>query len=239
MHLEPFVIDDIYSALTEREEVQFLLNELGYGPRTTRDFKIDGLTDSEIKKLILESKKVTIQQIRELLEKAKISLDQCVKCGRYVSKKKGINLWPYGEHETVIKKGKIYCRRCWNRDHPPSHCFIATAAYGTPMAKEIEILRDFRDKKLESTQLGRQMVLLYYRTSPPIAEIISHSERMRAAVRYTLNPIIDALKRKNSRNLPFQDASNNVRRKKSRGFKTHWMNVYYQIRQESEKNKRV
>jgi len=77
-----------------------------------------------------------------------------------------------------------------------SSCFIATAAYGTPMAKEINVLRDFRDKKLESTPLGRQIVLLYYRTSPPVAETISRNEGMRAAVRCMLYPIIGVLQRK-------------------------------------------
>lgn len=75
-------------------------------------------------------------------------------------------------------------------------CFIATAAYGTPMAQEINVLRLFRDRVLEPANLGRQLVLLYYRTSPPIAEIISQNEMMKAVIRFALNPIIWALKRR-------------------------------------------
>jgi uncharacterized Zn finger protein (UPF0148 family) len=199
MHFKPPVIDEIYSTFTDREDVQFVLHRLGYHPKKTEDLRSLGLTDNEISQLIIESKKVTVEQIQELLNKAGASLAQCIQCGRHVSKLSGlIDEYVFGKHKAVVKKGKVYCSNCWREAHPTKLCYIATAAYGTPMAKELKILRDFRDKKLISTHLGRQMVLLYYRTSPPIARIISQSEKMKAVVRYALNPIIYRLKRKSS-----------------------------------------
>jgi hypothetical protein len=62
-------------------------------------------------------------------------------------------------------------------------CFIATAAYGTDTAKEIDILREFRDTILLPNSLGTKFVSLYYRTSPPIANFISQHEVLRTAVR--------------------------------------------------------
>ncbi len=62
-------------------------------------------------------------------------------------------------------------------------CFIATAAYGTPTAGEIDVLREFRDLVLLESAAGSRFVALYYRLSPPAAEFISRSDFLRALVR--------------------------------------------------------
>ena len=62
-------------------------------------------------------------------------------------------------------------------------CFIATAAFGTPHAEEIDELREFRDNILLSNTLGEMFVDAYYRFSPPIAEWISESERRKKTTR--------------------------------------------------------
>jgi len=73
-------------------------------------------------------------------------------------------------------------------------CFIATAAYGTDTAKEIDILREFRDKVLLPNSLGARFVSLYYRTSPPIAKFISQHELVRTVVRvWFVDPIVKTL----------------------------------------------
>lgn len=74
-------------------------------------------------------------------------------------------------------------------------CFIATAAYGTPMAEEIDMLREFRDEVLLSNSLGAKFVSFYYKTSPPIADFISQHEVLRTIVREGfVNPIVALLK---------------------------------------------
>ncbi|MCL6578538.1 MAG: hypothetical protein K6T73_04015 [Candidatus Bathyarchaeota archaeon] len=104
---------------------------------------------------------------------------KCVKCGKYVC-----------SQCAKLKGDRVYCAQC-----APS-CFIATAAYGTPMAPEINILRKFRDKELESNDIGRCLVTLYYTLSPPIARVISRSKNMRAWIRLNLKPIVLAFKLK-------------------------------------------
>jgi hypothetical protein len=70
-------------------------------------------------------------------------------------------------------------------------CFIATAAYGTPTAEQIDVLRDFRDVVLLKSTTGSQFVALYYRLSPPIADYIARSELLRTFVRELLiDPIV-------------------------------------------------
>jgi outer membrane protein assembly factor BamB len=69
-------------------------------------------------------------------------------------------------------------------------CFIATAAYGTPMAEEIEILRGFRDEYLLTNPLGQALVDLYYRASPPMAEFITEHPSLKPIVRAGLVPAV-------------------------------------------------
>ena len=73
-------------------------------------------------------------------------------------------------------------------------CFIATAAYGTDTAREIDILREFRDAVLLPNSLGAKFVSFYYKTSPPIANFISQHEVLRTVVRAGfVDPIVKIL----------------------------------------------
>jgi hypothetical protein len=69
-------------------------------------------------------------------------------------------------------------------------CFIATAAWGTPLAREIDALRTVRDRHLLTNPLGQLAVASYYALSPPIARAISGDERLRAGARALLGPVV-------------------------------------------------
>ncbi len=96
---------------------------------------------------------------------------------------------------------KYVCPECgryyyYDMEKKRQGCFIATAAYGTPFSKEINVLRRFRDSYLVHKEWGQEIVNAYYTISPPIANIIEKSDNLRKIVRTCLKPIIELFKEK-------------------------------------------
>jgi hypothetical protein len=69
-------------------------------------------------------------------------------------------------------------------------CFIATAAYGSELAPEVQFLQGIRDKVLRQTRWGReffdQLWQRYYRISPPIAEAMYRDPNLRKVVGWSI-----------------------------------------------------
>lgn len=90
----------------------------------------------------------------------------------------------YGSPDTPVS-GEIRVVSSAGNDASASkkNCFIATAAYGSPMAPEVEQLRRFRDAVLLTHPLGDRFVQWYYKTSPRWARWIEPRPRVRKLFR--------------------------------------------------------
>ncbi len=73
-------------------------------------------------------------------------------------------------------------------------CFVATAAYGSPFEAKVGLLRDFRDRILLKSSLGRKFVDLYYTHGPALAHTVAQSEWLRVLVRILLLPLVGVAK---------------------------------------------
>ena len=76
-------------------------------------------------------------------------------------------------------------------------CLIATAAYGSEMAPQIQHLREIRDQKVLSTPAGRSFMeafnQIYYTFSPAVADMERESPLFRGLVYVTIQPMLASL----------------------------------------------
>jgi hypothetical protein len=72
-------------------------------------------------------------------------------------------------------------------------CFIATAAFGTSLAKEIDSLRNWRDR-FSKHNLGKFFVNIYYVTGRPLAFLVSKNAVVKYTVRIFIRVVLKVLK---------------------------------------------
>ena len=77
------------------------------------------------------------------------------------------------------------------------NCVIATASYGSPMAKEVQMLREIRDNQLLQTQSGSAFMggfnTVYYSFAPTIAKWEQENPAFKEIVKTTITPLIASL----------------------------------------------
>lgn len=76
-------------------------------------------------------------------------------------------------------------------------CLIATAAYGSEMAPQIQHLREIRDQKVLTTPAGRSFMetfnQIYYTFSPTVADMERESPLFRGMVYVMIQPMLASL----------------------------------------------
>ena len=76
-------------------------------------------------------------------------------------------------------------------------CLIATAAYGSEMAPQVQLLREIRDNQLMNTESGSAFMSgfneLYYTFSPTIADMERENPMFKEIVKAGLTPMLSTL----------------------------------------------
>lgn len=76
-------------------------------------------------------------------------------------------------------------------------CLIATAAHGTEMSPQVQLLREVRDSKVSSTQSGAAFMTMfnqfYYSFSPTISDMERQNPLLKEAVKVTITPMLSTL----------------------------------------------
>lgn len=70
------------------------------------------------------------------------------------------------------------------------YCFVATAAYGSPIHPHVALLRNFRDSWLLTNDPGRAFVRFYYSNGPHWAYFVERSNPLRVVVQVLLVPLL-------------------------------------------------
>ncbi|MEO9363388.1 MAG: furin-like repeat-containing protein, partial [Nitrososphaera sp.] len=78
-----------------------------------------------------------------------------------------------------------------------SGCLIATAAFGSELAPQVQFLREFRDQRILSTASGTSFMdafnTVYYSFSPQVADYERDQPWLQAAVRAGIQPLLGIL----------------------------------------------
>ncbi|MBI4735852.1 MAG: hypothetical protein HY766_07305 [candidate division NC10 bacterium] len=70
------------------------------------------------------------------------------------------------------------------------NCFIATSVFGSYDSRPVWLLREFRFHYLMNSKIGRTLVSLYEKLSPPIAGFLDRHEFLKPAVRAGIMPAV-------------------------------------------------
>jgi hypothetical protein len=73
-------------------------------------------------------------------------------------------------------------------------CFIATVAYGSPLASDLNVFRAFRDRVLRRVAFGEDIIRHYYARGPAAAKWLQRHDYLKTGTRWALTIIAVPLK---------------------------------------------
>ena len=106
----------------------------------------------------------------------------------------------FGDESSVSKQQLEIRSVPLGEELPPARiggCLIATAAFGSEMAPQVQLLRELRDNTVLQTESGSAFMTgfnqFYYSFSPLIADYERQNPVFKEAVKLTLTPLLTSL----------------------------------------------
>jgi hypothetical protein len=102
----------------------------------------------------------------------------------------------YMSDGSAVSEDKSYSYYVWPvrdataEEEGASECFIATAAYGSPIEPNVNILRKFRDRFLRVNVVGKGFLRPYNTYSPPSTDFNSNNYYLRVIIYLSMLPIV-------------------------------------------------
>ena len=97
----------------------------------------------------------------------------------------------------VVEKGEGVTRADQVAEEKKGGCLIATAAFGSEMAPQVQFLREIRDNTVLQTESGAAFMTgfnqFYYSFSPAVADYERENPAFKEAVKLTLTPLLTSL----------------------------------------------
>jgi len=185
-------VDDIaYCTAKQHSQVLSAANKLKVHPPFTliEADRIAGLLlgDSSIRRAFMKTTNASRSNVQVSTERGSVGKSVAVRStvsSSSVSSREAESQNPHDQDLPNTKSSSVPAGGLAN-GNSKTDCFVATAIYETDCHPELSILRDYRDRVLLSSRLGRHFVSWYYKVGPAIARVI-----VRAKLSPKLRPLM-------------------------------------------------
>jgi len=165
--------------------------------------------NSLIQVVVITNEPVTIEGISTSQIKQLVSVEDVSTNGFYIESNSGNNIdvrYLFGKNQSV-SQNELFIKLVSMNDNTTTEinsnedlgggCLIATAAFGSEMAPQVQFLRELRDNTVLQTQSGTTFMMgfnqFYYSFSPAIADYERENPVFKEAVKLTLTPLLTSL----------------------------------------------